>query len=67
MKREMEGSPPTMGCRQWPSSDFPASVSGGGEKREKKKKVRKKKNEMKRNAKCEFLLLKFTLDLLEFG
>ena len=33
----------------------------------KKKKIRKKKNEMKRNEKCEFLLLKFTLNLLELG
>ena len=32
-----------------------------------KKKVINKKNEMKRNEKCEFLLLKFTLDLFDFG
>ena len=32
-----------------------------------KKKISKKKNEMKRNGKCEFLLLEFTLYLLEFG
>ena len=33
----------------------------------KRKKNKKEKTEMKRNRKCAFLLLKFTLDLLEFG
>ena len=32
-----------------------------------KKKISKKKNNKKRNGKCEFLLLEFTLNLLEFG
>ena len=33
----------------------------------KRKKISKKKNEIKRNKKCEFLLLEFALHLLKFG